>query len=64
MSSPVMLNNKTRCVRYRICGGLVMEQAADASESSWGTRTWQVRLMMVRFGTWGLGGNVVSRNRI
>ena len=38
-------------------------QAADARESSWGTRTWQVRLMMASFGTWGLGGNGVSQNR-
>ena len=38
-------------------------QAADARESSWGTRTWQVRLMMASFGTWGLGDNGVSQNR-
>ena len=36
-------------------------QAADARESSWGTRTWQVRLMMASFGTWRLGGNRVSQ---
>ena len=42
MSSPVVLNNETRCVRCRVCGGLVMDK--HARESSWGTRTWQVRL--------------------
>ena len=26
MSSPVVLNNEIRCVRYRICGGLVMDK--------------------------------------
>ena len=40
ISSPVVLNNKTRYVRYRMCGWLAMEQAADACESSWGRCTW------------------------
>ena len=43
-----MLNNKTRYVRYRVFGWMVMGQAADARESSWGRCTWQVGLMMRR----------------
>ena len=62
-SSPVVLNNKTRYVRYRICGWMSMEQAADARESSWGRCAWQVRLMMASFGAWELESNGVSRNR-
>ena len=62
-SSPVVLNNKTRYARYRICGQMAMEQAADLRESSWGRYTWQVRLMMASFGAWELESNGVSRNK-
>ena len=37
-----------------------MEQAADARESSWGRRTWQVRLVTASFGAWELESNGVS----
>ena len=57
---PIVLNNKTRYVLYRIAGWMAME---PTRESSWGRCTWQVRSMMASFGAWELESNGVSRNR-
>ena len=50
-----MLDNRTRYyVVCRIAGWMVMNQAFDARESSWGRCTWQFRLVMASFGAWKL----------
>ena len=52
--SPIVLNNKTRHVLYRIAGWVATKQAVDVRQSSWSRCTCQVRLMTANFGAWEL----------